>query len=81
MERLRAAPGVEQASVTHRLPLGGAAWGEWIRVPGVNDPLLVRIKMIDPQYFAALGIPVVAGRGIEDRDRAGRTARSTFEQA
>ena len=71
VERLRGVHGVEQASVTHRLPLQGVAWGEFISLPGVEEPLLVRIKMVDPRYFATLGIPVVSGRGIEDRDRAG----------
>lgn len=71
VERLRLVPGVELASVTHRLPLQGVGWGEWITLPGVKEPLLVRVKMVDPWYFAALGIPVESGRGIEDRDRAG----------
>ena len=71
VQRLRSVPGVEQASVTHRLPLQGAGWGEYISLPGVKELLLVRVKMVDPWYFATLEIPVESGRGIEDRDRAG----------
>ena len=71
VERLRAAPGVEQASVSLDLPLRGVQWGEFINVPGVNEQLLVRVKMVDPWYFATLNIPIESGRGIEDRDRAG----------
>ena len=71
VQRLRSVPGVEQASVTQRLPLQGAAWGEYLSVPGMNVPLVVRVKMIDPAYFDTFGIPVKFGRGLKDRDRAG----------
>ncbi len=71
VERLRAVPGIEQASVSLGLPLEGVRWGEFISVPGVKEGLLVRVKMVDPWYFATLEIPVESGRGIEDRDRAG----------
>ncbi|HLK17730.1 MAG TPA: ABC transporter permease [Bryobacteraceae bacterium] len=71
VQRLRAVPGVEQATVTQRLPLEGAAWGEYVHVPGVSEPLLVRVKMIDAGYFDTFGIPVKLGRGIQARDRTG----------
>jgi predicted permease len=71
VQRLRSVPGVEQASVTQRLPLQGAAWGEYLSPPGANVPLVVRVKMIDPSYFDTFGIPVKFGRGLKDRDRAG----------
>jgi putative ABC transport system permease protein len=71
VERLRSTPGVEQASVSLALPLEGVPWGEFINVPGMKESLLVRVKMVDPWYFATLDIPVESGRGIEDRDRAG----------
>lgn len=71
VQRVRAVPGVEQATVTQRLPLEGAAWGEYVHVPGASEPLLVRVKMIDPGYFDTFGIPLKSGRGIEARDRAG----------
>ena len=71
VERLRTVPGIERASVALDLPLEGVRWGEFISLPGVKDLLLVRVKMVDPWYFATLDIPVESGRGIEDRDRAG----------
>ena len=71
VERLRAVPGVEQASVSLDLPLQGVRWGEWISLGGVKEALLVRVKMVDPSYFATLEIPIESGRGIEHRDRAG----------
>lgn len=71
VERLRAVPGVEQASVTNELPLKGAHWGEGMTLPGANEGFTVRLKPVDASYFAALQIPIVSGRGFEDRDRAG----------
>lgn len=69
--RLRSAPGVEQASVSLDLPLQGVQWGEFLGLPGVKENLLVRVKMVDPWYFATLDIPIESGRGIGERDRAG----------
>ena len=71
VERLRSVPGVEQASVSLNLPLDGVEWGEFMNAPGEKESLIVRAKMVDPWYFATLEIPILSGRGIEDRDRAG----------
>jgi predicted permease len=72
VERLQAVPGVERAGVSSDLPLEGTG-GEFLRVPGFGDreQILVRYKRVDPGYFGALDIPVLAGRGITDRDRPG----------
>jgi putative ABC transport system permease protein len=71
VQRLQAVPGIEQAAVSQGLPLEGVQWGEYLTLPGVSDPLLVRVKLVDPWYFGTMQIPVTAGRGIEGRDRAG----------
>ncbi len=71
VQRLLNVPGVEQASVSQGLPLQGVQWGEYLSVPGASEPLLVRLKLVDPWYFASLQIPVEAGRGIEKGDRVG----------
>jgi putative ABC transport system permease protein len=71
IQRLRAVPGVEQASLSQGLPLQGVQWGEYLSLPGVKDFFLVRLKLVDPWYFGTLQIPLESGRGIGDRDRAG----------
>ncbi|HEX4227237.1 MAG TPA: ABC transporter permease [Bryobacteraceae bacterium] len=71
VQRLQAVPGVEQASVSQGLPLQGVQWGEYMRLPEVQEPLLVRLKFVDSWYFRTLQIPVEAGRGLEYTDRAG----------
>jgi putative ABC transport system permease protein len=71
VQRLRSVPGVEQASASQSLPLQGVQWGEYMTVPGVSQPLVVRLKLVDPWYFSTLRIPIENGRGIKQGDRAG----------
>jgi putative ABC transport system permease protein len=78
--KLEAVPGVERAAVSQGLPLTGVQWGEYMRLPGVPEPVLVRLKLIDPGYFGALGIPVLTGRGIGAGDRAGTTPAVVINQ-
>jgi putative ABC transport system permease protein len=70
VERLRAVPGVEHASVAQGAPLQGVRWGEGMVLPGKGG-FGVGLKLVDPWYFGTLGIPVESGRGIEEQDRAG----------
>jgi putative ABC transport system permease protein len=43
--------------------------------------VLVRCKRVDAGYFPTLGIPVLAGRGISDRDREGATRVVVINEA
>ena len=70
-ERLRAVPGVERAAVSTDVPLLGVRQGDALGVPGSEDSVGARFKRVDPRYFETLDIPIVKGRGISDRDRAG----------
>ncbi|MEX2264825.1 MAG: ABC transporter permease [Bryobacteraceae bacterium] len=70
-ERLQAAPGVAQAGFSTHLPLRWIGNGEGLQVVGVKEMVNVRFKRVDPGYFNTLGIPLLAGRGITRRDRAG----------
>jgi putative ABC transport system permease protein len=70
-ERLQAIPGVERAAVSTDVPLLGVRQGDAVTVPGSEEGVGARFKRVDPNYFAALDIPVLAGRGFTARDRAG----------
>jgi len=73
VERVRDIPGVESAAFAAYLPLGGTdnSWAFQIegRPPkpaGVYDS--ANYRPVSGGYFETLGIPVVRGRGFNDRD-------------
>jgi putative ABC transport system permease protein len=74
--RLRAAPGVREAAAVSPLPLGNshhtlslAILGRPALPPGVR--LSANWRTVSPGYFHTMGIPLLAGRDISDRDREG----------
>ncbi|HVX66221.1 MAG TPA: ABC transporter permease [Bryobacteraceae bacterium] len=77
VERLRAIPGVQTASVTSKLPLNGGnngtinAEGQPFTQGEMEGPL-VEFSNIAPGYFRAMGIPVRAGRDFTERDFSAR---------
>jgi putative ABC transport system permease protein len=73
LEQLRALPGVEAASVTSRLPLGGNDWQTGFVVDGQPEPPphqrpSMEVHLVSPDYFRAMGIPLLRGRTFNDRD-------------
>ena len=68
-------PGVERASVSTMVPLsvGGSSDTSPIidgYTPAEREEVTVYYGMVGPGYFETMGVPIVAGRGIDDRDRA-----------
>ena len=75
MERVRANPQVAEAGASNFLPLD-PAWRIPFRVVGSaegGEPPLAQNQTVDERYFAALGVPIVRGRGFTDRDLATTT--------
>lgn len=73
--RLATQPGVEEAALASWLPLGlGGCKGSNVAVEGYDRPagedLTYEYAIISPRYFAALRIPLVAGRDFTDADDA-----------
>jgi putative ABC transport system permease protein len=65
-------PGVTAAAVTSTLPLTGEAEGWGIvaeNSPRPDDWVTARVRGVTPGYFRTLGIPLLAGRDFDDRDR------------
>jgi predicted permease len=71
VQEVGAIPGVENAAVSTDVPLLGVRQGDGVSVPGAEESIGSRFKRVDPHYFATLDIPLVAGRGFTERDRAG----------
>ena len=79
IERVRAIPGVEDASVAAVLPLGGSGMGlGGISAPGATRPggqasFDADWNVIEPRYFSTMRLPLVAGRDFTDADRDSTT--------
>ena len=71
-ERIKALPGVVNASVTWQLPLSGSSATTGLEIEGhPNEPGSYPIGVIHsagPGYFRTMGIPIVQGRDFTDRD-------------
>ncbi|MEX2132319.1 MAG: FtsX-like permease family protein, partial [Pseudohongiellaceae bacterium] len=65
---LRNVPGVIAVSGGSTLPTRDLSDGDAIVPPGgdSNQPLLVRTVMVEDDYFSTLGMPIVAGRALDD---------------
>ena len=74
LEELRRIPGVEVAAATSRLPLlpGNSTRGLLIKSLPPHSQASAHYRTATPQYFQAMGIPVIRGRAFEEADREGR---------
>jgi predicted permease len=69
---VRALPGVRSASLTSAGPLfGGTETGTAWEASRGTDSSVVRWYNIAPDYFATLGVPILAGREFTPADRGG----------
>jgi putative ABC transport system permease protein len=73
LDRIRALPGVEAAGVINILPLLRTGYNGDVEIEGQTYPAgqlpLAEYRAASPDYFRALGIPLVAGRLFDARDR------------
>jgi putative ABC transport system permease protein len=72
--RLQSAPGVAAAGVNSRLPLGGSRGANGFAIEGrpavIGQGPIADQREVSSDYFAALKIPLLAGRFFEARDDA-----------
>ena len=76
LDRVRQVPGVRAAglAMAHPLQSGFTSRYTIIGRPEVaeGDRDEIRIRSVSPGYFATVGVPLLRGRWLEDRDRAGQ---------
>jgi putative ABC transport system permease protein len=72
LEEVRSVPGVRDAAVATAIPLRG--WGDGMpfrMAEKPNELVGTGFKIVTPGYFRALGLRLVAGRFLDERDNAG----------
>jgi putative ABC transport system permease protein len=78
LDRLAASPGVESAAVTSGAPFDGGNTGIPIEAVGASrlegKPLQADWRMISPNYFQALRIPLIRGRLFSENGKADESA-------
>ncbi len=78
LRRIKELPGVDSVAVGTAVPWRDANFGfglafsadGHVHAPGEEDPH-ARFRIISPGFFAALGVPIIAGRDFTDADRRG----------
>jgi predicted permease len=94
LERVQTVPGVTDASWTSALPLTGETWIDKIvrpdRVIPEDAKSSANYRFVGPDYFRAIGMPILEGRSIEAKDRtltrtpaviSARTARTLWPES
>jgi macrolide transport system ATP-binding/permease protein len=86
IERVRAMPGVQTATLADRPPGPGSMSFGGITIPGVTPPdgqpfFYMNWTFVDSQYFETLRVPIVAGRDFSNEDRRGSQAVAIIGEA
>ena len=83
--RVQALPGVTHVGLTSKLPLEGGSNTNALVNDETYDPTQVRISVerssITEEYFAAMGLHLLKGRGLQTEDRQGEVRGVVVNQA
>ena len=80
---VRAVPGVVNAAIVNRIPLVGAQTNavRFENALGASErEVLIDSRTVTPEYFATLGIPIIAGRTFTDHDDASSPAVAVIDE-
>ena len=67
--RLAALPGVRSVALADAPPLAGVHRPEQFEIPGRDHPAEADHRVVTPNYFATLGIPIHQGRAFDAADK------------
>src|SRR5205085_6016380 len=75
VEEARRLPGVESAAATTILPLSRYNYSSTVNLDpparSREEEMEGNIRVVTPGYFRTLGVPLLAGRDLDERDRMG----------
>lgn len=69
--RFRALPGVRNSTLSHMALVSNSRSTTSVTVPGIQEPrggLTTAVLQVAPQFFETMQIPILLGRGIDERD-------------
>ena len=77
LEKVRALPGVRAASLASQIPLDENGWDMLFLIEGRPEPPphlqpSLQVHLIAPDYFQAMGIPLLQGRDFTEQDNRER---------
>lgn len=82
---LRARPGVQAAGIVSQVPAGPGGGDNGLIPEGrpldIASTIQSKMRIVTPGYLAAMGIPLVAGRDVNDQDIRGNTRVMIISQA
>ena len=85
IERVSRVPGVRAATVASYSPMSGSSRSNTITIqgfrPAPDQSMDVELPSIGPGYAETLGLPIVAGRGLTERDAGGSPLVAVVNQA
>jgi putative ABC transport system permease protein len=81
VQRLQALPGVQAVGAVSRLPLAGGNSSRSFGVPGIETAYDADIRVSTPDYFRAMGIPLLKGRGFSESDLSSSLNVAVVNQA
>jgi predicted permease len=85
LSQVHALPGVAAAGISNRAPLSGEGSNTGINVEGANLPAsqrpIVDYRCVSPEFFPAMGIPLVAGRNLSESDNGRSVALVSAQTA
>ncbi|MCI0403114.1 MAG: ABC transporter permease [Acidobacteria bacterium] len=79
-ERIRALPGVEAVGINHALPFGGLSTGTLVSKHETGERVQAQWRLVSPQYFSTLRVPLLRGRVFEPADMGGRLQTAVIDQ-
>jgi putative ABC transport system permease protein len=66
---IAAQPGVQSAAISSALPLQGETWIDGISANLSAPEILANVRFVSPGYFDTMGVPLPAGRSLNEGDR------------
>ncbi|MEP7342879.1 MAG: ABC transporter permease [Acidobacteriota bacterium] len=86
LDKVSSLPGVQSAGIISKIPLQDWGYNGDVQIEGQAPPppgnrdQYVEFRVVSPDYFRALGIPLVAGRLLDSRDQPDTAPSVTVNQ-